>query len=408
MSFLHQPHLRLILILAAVMRVGFWLVMVDHDQIKDAEYGVIAQYLLDGKGYAFVSQKQSELSFHYSDNAQPQPSAYMMPGYTFFIVAHRWTFAPATRSVALMLVQTLFALASIVLLYRWLQSRSNERVALMSAWILALLPEFVLSASLAASVCFVHFCVVVLCSSSLWFRGRVRDYIFLTACAALYVSIRAEALLFLLGIGLVYAVRRDVPRLTCIALGVCLVLVPWTWRNAQQLQTFVPLTTSSGLNLYRGHNPYALGTWSDQRIDSALQQLPFTNTIELRIDSLYKAEAMATIEAQPARELQLSALKVLQLFTVEMSDQRSWYAAYWIPSILIGLGGLGGFLLRRRLRLRLGSEISLFIFSSTLSTVLFFCLPRYQTMLRIALIPFFACIIDLMLSRRNMPSKDQS
>ncbi len=398
-----DSRLRIVVLVALVLRFSLWLFMTDHSSLRAMEYGVIADNIIHDKGYGYFWKDSSRLRSDVPPSSvMPQPSAYMMPGYTCFIATLLTIESPLLRSLLLVLLQTSASLISIVLAWHWLRRLHSERLALIVCWCIAVLPEFVYASTLAASVNFVQVLSLALCSVGSWYRQARTQRFLLMLCSAALLSIRAEAALFLLALSVAYLMHASTrERSLWIACGCLVVLVPWTVRNAIVFDAFVPLTTSGGLNFYRGHNPYALGTWSDARIDDAVQQLPFDRQIELRLDSLYKAEAMQAISGRASQELEGTVLKLVQLYVYDSNDARSGNALYWIPSVLIGVSALIGLFFIRGLRPRFGRETLLYIAVSSLTTMMFFCLPRYQSMLRIMLLPYAAALWLLPLDARR-------
>lgn len=91
---------------------------------------------------------------------------------------------------------------------------------------------------------------------------------------------------------------RAVPRLAACALGFGLVLAPWIARNAAELHAFVPLSTSSGLNLLLGNSPNA-GPGTGVGADISGYLAAVKDLGEVDADRALRREAVAWIVQNP-------------------------------------------------------------------------------------------------------------
>lgn len=411
----HRP-MRLLLLVALFARLAAWAVLwnsrQDEQPIQEptSEYEIIATYMHEGKGYSCVSQTPNDFSYRYMPNATPQPSAFMMPGYTAVLYVSMLISNPAWRSFAITLVQALAACLTIVLLVSTAQMFFAQRAAVLTGIVYALLPEFVVAAATASSVVFVHLGVALLMYMNACFSNvpgadsrstddKQNDHLdssslsllqggVLCVTAALLIAMRAESLLLIGALALLALLRRNKGAAMALALGTALVLVPWNIRNFLVFQRIVPLTTSGGVNLYRGHNPHSIGTWSDDSLRAQLRALPFDAQIECRIDSVHREAALDAIAMNPAREAALTADKVLSLLTIDRRDPRSMHPVYLLQSVVFLIATAAGFVYMRRERIALPVVARVFILCSVFTAAVFFCLPRYQSMLRIAFVPY--------------------
>ena len=97
--------------------------------------------------------------------------------------------------------------------------------------------------------------------------------------------------------------RRALGGALAVALGMALVVGPWTWRNYRALGAFVPVSTNGGVNLWQGNNPHTNGEffWSD---DPHLNPLLEVQD-EVERDRLGRQLALAWIRENPRQFLQL-------------------------------------------------------------------------------------------------------
>lgn len=107
--------------------------------------------------------------------------------------------------------------------------------------------------------------------------------------------------------------RRVVGGTVAVALGMALVVAPWTVRNYIALGAFVPVSTNGGVNLWQGNNPYANGEffWSE---DPAINPLLRVQD-EVERDRLGRRLALEWIRGHPREFVRLGRVKWRYLLT---------------------------------------------------------------------------------------------
>ncbi|MER3329932.1 MAG: hypothetical protein RIF34_10175, partial [Candidatus Kapaibacterium sp.] len=75
-----------IVLLGIVLRV-ILLLFLGTDGQSDWEYGIIAENIIDDKGYSFYYFDGGKLTHEIKENSNPSPSAYMAPGYVYLLIA---------------------------------------------------------------------------------------------------------------------------------------------------------------------------------------------------------------------------------------------------------------------------------------------------------------------------------
>lgn len=125
---------------------------------------------------------------------------------------------------------------------------------------------------------------------------------------------------------------RATAKATGAVLGVlALALVPWTIRNAVQMDAFVPMSTNTGDNLCIGHSPAANGGF----VVCASPDGPQHGTAsELRADDDKTREALAWIRDNPGEEPRLAWLRFRRTF-VDEGDHDALDAVQSYPNPLL-------------------------------------------------------------------------
>lgn len=387
----NRKHLLLLFVVTFLVRGLFWFVAVDHSNEHYWEYGEISHNLYEGKGYSYWSKDNGTLTMKYSASATPLPSAYMLPGYTYYLYPFWAVNSPALRSFLILGIGGwLCSLLVVWLLYELCDKWLGNREAFVAAWLYALIPEFIVAANTYSATIIIHASVLALCLFLSRKKYSTLSVILILICSSVYTSMRPEAVIFI-GMLIVYTFLKKQYRFAATAfIGILCVLIPWTIRNYQVFEEFIPLTTSSGQNFYRGHNPYSLGVWVDEEMQRSINALPFTPKFEIEMSNIFKKEAWKAIKENPIRELWLTIVKAIQLWSINLSDQRSVHPMYYIPWFtMIICSGFGFYLLRLQ-RITVPFPIVLYLCSCTLTAMVFFTLPRYQTMMKIVLLPITA------------------
>lgn len=149
------------------------------------------------------------------------------------------------------------------------------------------------------------------------------------------------------------------------------------------------MTTSSGLNFYRGHNLEYVGSWGDSTMMREIATYRDSPVFEVNMNDVYLREALRSISDKPTREFAYTFAKLFHLWLFNPDDRRALHPAYLAPwSILLGCFIIG--LFTKRLFTADAMPLLLFWVAGTVVCVIFFALPRYQTLLKPALLPVAA------------------
>jgi hypothetical protein len=211
--------------------------------------------------------------------------------------------------------------------------------------------------------------------------------------------LRAEFLLFAVMLGIVFLFQRR-PKETAVLVAALLVCSSsWVVRNQEVFHALVPTTTSVGLNLYRGNNPLEIGSWGDQQIVAEIGRLPRDAAFETQVNNIYLDHAVKFMMENPGKVVILWFEKISDLWLVNLHDPtgRSSNPLLMILSLLLFGGFLGGVVSSWSLGRHLYSF--LFFGYSTFIAMVFFVLPRYQTMMRIAMLPFAGYGFEVLISQ---------
>lgn len=236
--------------LGLALRIA-WAAAFPADPVSDGRiYIELARKLLAGKLYAVGETR-----------------AYWPPGYPFYLAPWLWAFesqrlAIIVSNVALFLIGAsgVFALGTRLI------GTVGARFALL---LYAIWPNLIFQAGIPEKeqvlVSLMPWILVLWCGSRPMggpAPGRRAVLAGLALGAAMLVQPAVQLLLvvlFVCGWVVTGDMRRSLLALACMICGMVLIVGPWTWRNLQVFDHFVPVSTNGGYGLFGANNPNATG-----------------------------------------------------------------------------------------------------------------------------------------------------
>ncbi|MBI5645437.1 MAG: hypothetical protein HY962_00780 [Ignavibacteriae bacterium] len=335
------------------------------------ETGIIAQNILHGNGYAMYSGfplPRNIVSEEETKTGRPAPSAFTLPGYVAVMTVVFAVFgATPSGFIVLYILNILVSVFAVLLAYLLMRALFDDVSARLASLLFAIHPP-----AIALALTFGggpwYQAVLLLGITSVVFtvrRGTVAAAVRAGIIGGVWILFRAEATALALMFAL-WIFRKQGLRLAAVYFA-CVVIVaaPWPVRNTNAFGSFVPLTTNSWLNIWRGFNPEATGgafdpsgvsNFFDSRgeIVNEVRALPVTPRRELDVAEIYKRRAVAFITGHPGEAVVLYVKKVLMVFSVDYSDKRTLTPAFLFPHVGLTLCALVClvFLFRRRADLR--------------------------------------------------------
>ena len=377
----------LILLLGVVLRIA---AVYIYDNIgKDYywEYGSIAKNLIHDRGYSLFYFYNGEIENTFRENVQPYPSAYMLPGYVYFLLPFMYIHDVVLRNILLLLIHISLSLLTIYLLYLLTKKYFSERTALLTALFVAVLPEFIYSTISFTPTILYQFLVVVI---FLFLTGNMKrnKIIFFTGfLIAATVYLRSEFMLFWLLLTGVFLISKKIRHAVIIFSTVIILILPWSIRNIAVFKEPVLFTTSFGLNLYRGNNPLGVGVWGSDSLFEEINHIK-GNDFEITYNKMYMDASLDYIKNNPIKVMGSSFVKLFYTLFYYPNDPRSRNPLYFIPAAFLSLI----FIISLFLTFSWDKfkYFYVFIFSSITIAVVFSPLPRYIAMMKIFFLPFAA------------------
>lgn len=386
----HIHRRRQILFLLAgtvILRLVYMLLFVDLGRDYYWEYGEIAKNLLAGNGYALHHLEGETVSARFVPGASPVPSAFMPPGYVLFLTPFLAVDDVPLRNVLLVGTQSLLAAGAVLLIFQLTRRVFGETAAIAAALLAAVLPEFIYAVGSYTPTVLFHLLIAALLTLLYGMKGEPPRATVAGAAVlgAALIALRSETALFVVVCSAIIMRVQGWKRAVLFVSLVVLLHAPWLVRNTVVFGEMIPFTTSGGLNFFRGHNAVEVGAWHDSSIVALRSRIPMDTRYEPTLDSVYWNRALDHVKSFPLREAEIAVEKFRDLWWMDPMEPRtaSWlYAGPWVAVL-----GLAAFGLVRARPWRNHLPILLFLGYCTVVAIVFFVLPRYQTMMKIALLP---------------------
>jgi len=402
--FRRHPVLPLFLLTTGVRVL---LIPVFGDRTLDHEFGVIVPYLLEGRGYVFHAVTVAgQLTDEFLTAPQRVlPSAFMPPGYPYFLSAILWMFGNGPSGiVAVETIQALLAGLTCSLLYDIVRIKFSERTATLSGVVFAGYPLLSYSATQISAVnIYVPLnCLMVWCFLRGEQRRKLTDWTLGGLVLGCLILSRADVLLYVpLLLAWIWSVsRRSAATVAVVLMGASVFLGPWAVRNASVFGRVTPLTLSGGLSLWEGQNANATGTRSEYtdpkvrvpaELEAQLKALPITRDYEVERDRVFMRAALASIRRDPLAVLSRAGKKFVFYWAyywgIEFTYPGATSVFYWLPwFLLLPLFVTGLWQTRHDFRKYLLFYI--YFFMGTTTAMVFFVIPRYRLFILPFVFPF--------------------
>ncbi|MCX6156119.1 MAG: hypothetical protein NT007_18375 [Candidatus Kapabacteria bacterium] len=390
-KFTKNKILPIIAFTLALRIIFVWIYFDFSSESNYLEYGNIAKNIVAGKGFSLFYLNQDKIEFNASENSKPVPSAYMPPAYLAVILPFFTIKSIILRNIALLIFNILLSLFSVYLIFRVTNHAFNERVALLSAILYSIFPDFIYIVATIGPTLIYHILILLLIYNlskieSVW--NYKHTFVIALICAILPLF-RSEFIVFNLFLAFYMVYRKKWLNALLIALFSILALLPWQLRNYYTFNKIIPLTSASGINLYRGNNPYYDAFWEDDKIAITLKEIPMNKNFEIARDSVFMSEALKSIKSKGISGNLLNIItKEFHLWVGNPFDRKNSNIFYYIPwmlaLVLLIIGVVKNFSFNKY------QYFYLFMIYHSLIAAIFFVIQRYQTLMKPLLLPFIS------------------
>jgi 4-amino-4-deoxy-L-arabinose transferase-like glycosyltransferase len=393
-----------IFILSFTLRFASMFVMADLKDPQMWEFGLISNEMLNGNGYSF--------SYFDFEPGTVVPSAHMPPGLPvlFFLVFSAFGFKTIFSNILLLMINTLLASFSCVLIYKISEIIYDRKIALLSGLILSFFPVYIFSTLNFNSIIFYHFLLGLSFYYYLKFtyikndeKGRNitgKSFIIFSVAMGLFLYFRAEMFGFIFLISFILLFKKKIFKSAILILAGLIIISPWIIRNYNVFGKFIPGTTSSGINFYTGHNYASTGSnWVQgtniipisrtPEMDKILRNFKMDQTFEINASKAGFDESFKFIKSNPGFEIINSAKKAFYFIFIDLNHPKSFNPLYFMPWFIILTGFIYGYFISRKnneIRSKLNFVLYYLLFMLII-VIVFFSIPRYQIQTSYIMIP---------------------
>ena len=154
-------------------------------------------------------------------------------------------------------------------------------------------------------------------------------------------------------------------------------------------------TTGTGLNFYRGNNKFDIGVWGDSEVFEKIKTFEGEH-FESRMNDFYTEEALNFIKSDPSKFVVNVFRKFYSFWGISFNKNplQLFYQLSWLIILLLFIYGT-----LKTFSWKQYKFYYLFFISSTLIVLIFFPLPRYQTMMKFLMFPFCAYAVVQLLDK---------
>jgi len=379
-------------VLALAFRLGI-IVLAAWNRGLHFENAQIAQYIISGQGYIWDWYK----------TIPPQPTAILPPIYTYFIAFFMAVFAEPSRWIYLAqaLLNSLGVIPSFYLGKLLWDRKTGAVLAALFAFFpeMAYMPTKMISEPLVIPLIITMFFVYFRYKQFSYDSSYLKHFFLFGALCGLAVLVKTSVSFIILSFGLCILFAKNfkinrIKSLILMAIGVIIVISPWSVRNTIVFDKFVPIRTMYGFNLWRGNHPGATGTPrfdTKTTIENAMDPVyrkyietshPYT---ELELDQFYYDEAVKFIKENPGEFIKLTFKRILYYIFFDPTHPLTMNPVYLGGHLFLLVFGIWGAILLKKRR-----ELDSIFLVVPLVALFFYApvvmLPRYRLFFTIALL----------------------
>lgn len=235
-------------ILRAVLAVALW----PEQSSDSATYIQLAQNLIEKGEYTVAGTY-----------------AYWPPGLPLFYAVYFKYLSWIDLNIFIKLTNILLYVAISALAYLFSTRFLDRRSALFTLAILAIWPDYIALTLVASKE---HFVILLLLLAAFLYQSteKVSLNILIAGISLGLACLFQPGCLPFVAFFIFYEIvcgtsgLKSAGRLFVLILFMCIAISPWSYRNYQVLNEFVPISSNGGYNLYRANNPLATGGYTDR------------------------------------------------------------------------------------------------------------------------------------------------
>lgn len=350
------------------------------------------------------------------------PSAYMPPLYPIFLWIVTSIFQPNANSIndisiltikIIELLQVGLLIVSSYLIYRITKIiTANKTTSIWAATLLIIFPlSIIMSSQISALnlyllliITLLYLCIRIGFQKSDNKSNNIKIIFTISIITSLLLLSRIEILLYIPIIFILLLIKTNFKKGILFLIMVLLTLGIIVVRNYHVFDKSYLLSTSGGYNIWRGHNetagPDGIGYISDD-LYKKLDGIPTTNLFEIEQNKVYLNEAITYIKNNPTKLITSSFNKIITLWFYNRNPGDISYNYvlsfwYWFPWLFYLLLSIIGIIIIKGKGIK---YLGVLLIGVTITSAIFFVLPRYRLHLLPAIVVYAAIPISNIFNR---------
>ncbi len=425
-----------VFVIALIIRIGIIIVASHPDHPEMYEHGAIAHNLYTGHGFAMHWPYESldsqrvalmKLPPQYESAYQPPLNPYLIYGAYLIFGENR------AAIIFLMLFYAVISSFMPLVVFKTGMLIGNEASARISSLISVLfLPAAFAVITFSGSALHQLLGLVILfLAITATQKPSLRSFFTLGICCGAMTLLRSEFLIvgFLLIITLLFFASKKSHLKRIVSWGgisfiaCAAVIAPWTFRNYALFHKFVPIVDRPWHEIWRGNNMYATASSFDgagipiwvhasrfPKIIAAMDSIPYDQYFSIRVDSIFRNEALTYMQQHPSRDIELVVKKIFALMTIAYFPGMTENPLYILCILFVSFTSIAGMIaVVQKARLMHDYSITMlyavFFGYYCIIVMATFILPRYQIYIFSVLLPLTGLgtekIATIRIFRRN-------
>lgn len=408
-------------VISLVLRLSIAISFGNVDSPKLYEHGQIAENLYDGHGFAmhWPYTPADSLRAELMKSPPKHEGAFLPPIHPYIVYFSYVLFGKGiTAIIALLVLNTLVSACIPLATYALTKTLFNERGArVISCVAMIFLPAAMAVATFSGSVFYQLLVLInILFFVKIRQKGELKHYAYAAITTGLMILLRSEYLILgfiLFAVSFFFSIHhKKLSRAVLFVSVVVMIVGPWTYRNYKLFDTFVPVLSHPWYEIWRGNNDIATGTTTDEngrsvwvesstfpKLIMSLDALPYDANFEVRADSIFREDVLASWRSEPTKCTGLALKKVGYFFTIDVNNPSSRNLIYLLFSVSGWIVIISSLFKLVKSRIR-RDHLFLFVFFSTFLlyymglTAATVMLPRYQIYVMVALMPLLGVFLS--------------
>gem|GEM_PF-1096047 len=382
------------------------------------EFGILARNLYNGIGYSFNILDFNETIY------TPVVSAHMPPGLVYIFLFFYELFGINSVSYfSILLFNSILGSLSCVIIYLIAERIYDNRTAVLSGLFVAISPIFIFSTINYNSIIIYHLALGLI---FLYFlktyneKSNLKNVILLSLSISLILYFRSEMQLLMILVAGAFLLKKKFVYCLLILIIPGILFLPWTYRNYIVFGTYIPTTTSFGVNFHIGHNDITNGSqwlngtnnlpiyWTD-KLGEKLKKLPIDDRLEINAGNLAIEEALSFIKASPGKDMINSVRKLFYLWIIDPNNSKSMNPLYilsWFVTLMLFIIGYIFSKKDKEISSKL-KFINIYLLMMMAVVVVFFTISRYQIQMSYLMIPTAMYGLNKLFEKINKHKKNQ-